>query len=238
MNNIIKIKNYSLKLGNFTLNNINLEIKEGEIFAILGKTGSGKTVLLESIAGFYNHGEGIISIKDTPINDIYICDRNISFVYQDYALFPHMTVFDNIAYGLKMKKIKKQNQIIIVNEIAKLLSIENILKKYPGTISGGEKQRTALARALVLNPQILLMDEPFSALDPATKENMYYKIKQLHKKFKCTIVFVTHDFNEAKKMADRIGIISNGNLKTIRNSQNLFDTYEDQEINKFLGIEN
>lgn len=238
MNNIINIENYNLKLGNFALNNINLEIKEGEIFAILGKTGSGKTVLLESMAGFYNHGEGSISIKGTPINDISVYDRNISFVYQDYALFPHMTVFDNIAYGLKMKKIKKQNQIKIVNEIAKLLSLENILKKYPGTISGGEKQRTALARALVLNPQILLMDEPFSALDPATKENMYSKIKQLHKKFKCTIVFVTHDFNEAKKMANRIGIISNGNLKTVRNSQNLFDTYEDQEINKFLGIEN
>ncbi len=238
MNNIINIENYNLKLGNFALNNINLEIKEGEIFAILGKTGSGKTVLLESMAGFYSHGEGSISIKGTPINDISVYDRNISFVYQDYALFPHMTVFDNIAYGLKMKKIKKQNQIKIVNEIAKLLSLENILKKYPGTISGGEKQRTALARALVLNPQILLMDEPFSALDPATKENMYSKIKQLHKKFKCTIVFVTHDFNEAKKMANRIGIISNGNLKTVRNSQNLFDTYEDQEINKFLGIEN
>ena len=238
MNNIITIENYNLKLGNFTLNNINLEIKEGEIFAILGRTGSGKTVLLESIAGFYNHGNGAIYIKDTPIDDIYICNRNIGFVYQDYALFPHMTVFDNIAYGLKMKKVKKHEQTKIVNEMAKLLSIENILKKYPGTISGGEKQRTALARALVLNPKILLMDEPFSALDPSTKNNMYAKIKSLHKKFKCTIVFVTHDFNEAKKIADRIGIISNGTLKTIRNSQNLFDTYEDPEINKFLGIAN
>jgi len=238
MNNIITIENYNLKLGNFTLNNINLEIKEGEIFAILGRTGSGKTVLLESIAGFYNHGNGAIYIKDTPINDIYICNRNIGFVYQDYALFPHMTVFDNIAYGLKMKKVKKHEQTEIVSEMAKLLSIENILKKYPGTISGGEKQRTALARALVLNPKILLMDEPFSALDLSTKNNMYAKIKSLHKKFKCTIVFVTHDFNEAKKIADRIGIISNGTLKTIRNSQNLFDTYEDPEINKFLGIAN
>ena len=236
MDNIINIENYNLKLGNFSLKNINLEIKEGEIFAILGKTGSGKTVLLESIAGFYNHGDGTIYIKDTPVNDIYVCDRNISFVYQDYALFPHMTVFDNIAYGLKMKKFKKHDQIKIVNDMVKLLSIENILKKYPGTISGGEKQRTALARALVLNPQILLMDEPFSALDPSTKNNMYEKIKSLHKKFKCTIVFVTHDFNEAKKIADRIGIISNGTLKTIRNSQNLFDKYEDPEINNFLGI--
>lgn len=137
-----------------------------------------------------------------------------------------------------MKKFKKHDQIKIVNDMAKLLSIENILKKYPGTISGGEKQRTALARALVLNPQILLMDEPFSALDPSTKNNMYEKIKSLHKKFKCTIVFVTHDFNEAKKIADRIGIISNGTLKTIRNSQNLFDKYEDPEINNFLGIAN
>ncbi|MGN1033543.1 MAG: ABC transporter ATP-binding protein [Intestinibacter sp.] len=199
MNNIITIENYSLKLGNFTLNNINLEIKEGEIFAILGKTGSGKTVLLESIAGFYEHGNGCIYIGDKKVNDIPVCDRNIGFVYQDYALFPHMTVFDNIAYGLKMKKVKKSEQIQIINDMAELLSIKHILKKYPGTISGGEKQRTAFARALVLRPKILLMDEPFSALDPVTKNNMYQKIEILHKKFNCTIVFVTHDFSEAKK---------------------------------------
>ena len=236
MNNNIIIENYSLKLGNFKLKDINLEIKEGEIFAILGKTGSGKTVLLESIAGFYSHGDGYIYIGDKNVKDIHICDRNISFVYQDYALFPHMTVFDNIAYGLKMKKVKKTEQIKIINEMAELLSITNILDKYPGTISGGEKQRTALARALVLKPKILLMDEPFSALDPVTKNNMYSKIDTLHKKFKCTIVFVTHDFSEAQKMANRIGIISNGALKSIRISDNLFDNYDDDEVNSFLGI--
>lgn len=235
-NKIIEIKNYTLNLGKFTLNDINLDIKEGEIFAILGKTGSGKTVLLESIAGFYNNGSGDILIEDEKIQDIYICDRNIGFVYQDCALFPHMSVFDNIAYGLKMRKVKKSQQIKIVNEIAELLSISHILNQYPKILSGGEKQRTSLARALVLNPKILLMDEPFSALDPVTKVDMYNHILALHKKFNCTIIFVTHDFNEAKKLSNRVGIISKGRLKTVRNSEALFEPYEDDEINRFLGI--
>jgi len=233
---LIDLEQFSVSVGSFSLKNINLQIYENEIFAILGKTGSGKTVLLESIAGFYKSEEGSIKIYDKKVNEIPLENREIGFVYQDYGLFPHMTVFNNIAYGLKMQKINKKIIKSTVEEICKILSIENILNQYPGTLSGGEKQRTALARSVVLKPKILLMDEPFSALDPTTKLSMYDEIKKIHKIFGCTIIFVTHDFNEAQIMADRVGILKSGQLKSVRKSEELFNGYKDEDINEFLGI--
>lgn len=236
MKSLIDIEQFSVSVGSFSLNNINLQIYENEIFAILGKTGSGKTVLLESIAGFYKSEEGSIKIYDKKVNEIPLENRKIGFVYQDYGLFPHMTVFNNISYGLKIQKINKKTIKSTVEEICKILSIEKVLNQYPGTLSGGEKQRTALARSVVLKPKILLMDEPFSALDPTTKLSMYDEIKKIHKIFGCTIIFVTHDFNEAQIMADRIGILKSGELKSVRKSKELFNEYKDEDINEFLGI--
>lgn len=236
MKKLIDLEQFSVSVGSFSLKNINLQIYENEIFAILGKTGSGKTVLLESIAGFYKSEEGSIKIYDKKVNEIPLENRRIGFVYQDYGLFPHMTVFNNISYGLKIQKVNKKIIKSTVEEICKILSIENILNQYPGTLSGGEKQRTALARSVVLKPKILLMDEPFSALDPTTKLSMYDEIKKIHKIFGCTIIFVTHDFNEAQIMADRIGILKSGELKSVRKSEELFNEYKDEDINEFLGI--
>lgn len=235
VNAMVEINNYSIQLGKFKLNQINLNISEKEIFAVLGRTGSGKTVLLESVAGFYRKFSGKVMIQGIPIIDVPLEKRNIGFVYQDFGLFPHMTVFDNITYGLKIRKIDKVVQKERVDKMAEILSIGHILKQYPGTLSGGERQRTALARALILNPQLLLMDEPFSSLDPATKENMYDQINKIHEIFGCTILFVTHDFNEAQRMADRIGIMVNGELKAIRKSGDLFERCQNEEINQFLG---
>lgn len=234
---IIHINNFSARIGNFKLKNIELEIYKNEIFAILGKTGSGKTLLLEAAAGFYKGASGTISINGTNVMNIPPEKRQIGFVYQDYALFPHMTVYDNIGYGLKMHKAEKIYCKNTICEIAELLCISPILTQYPQTLSGGERQRTALARALVLNPEILLMDEPFSALDPNTKNQMYKLIHEIHQKFECTILFVTHDFNEAQIMADRIGIMANGELKAIRKADELFNSLEneDKEITDFLG---
>jgi molybdate transport system ATP-binding protein len=233
---IIEVKDYSAQFGGFRLRNINLDIYKGEIFSILGRTGSGKTVLLESIAGFYHNRAGNIRIEGKNVAEIPLEKRGIGFVYQDFGLFPHMTAFDNISYGLKMRKIQKSERCELIQKTAELLSIGHILNQYPGTLSGGERQRTSLARALVLRPQILLMDEPFSALDQSTRQTMYRQIEEIHAAFGCTILFVTHDFNEAQKMADRIGIMSGGELKTIRNSSDLFQSCEDKELNEFLGI--
>lgn len=235
VNAMVEINNYSVQLGKFKLNQINLNIGAKEIFAVLGRTGSGKTVLLESVAGFYRKFSGKVMIQGIPVIDVPLEKRNIGFVYQDFGLFPHMTVFDNITYGLKIRKIDKGVQKERVDKMAEILSIGHILKQYPGTLSGGERQRTALARALILNPQLLLMDEPFSSLDPATKENMYDQINKIHDIFGCTILFVTHDFNEAQRMANRIGIMVNGELKAIRKSTDLFERCQDEEINQFLG---
>lgn len=235
VNSMVEINNYSIQLGKFKLNQINLNICEKEIFAVLGRTGSGKTVLLESVAGFYRKFSGAVTIQGTPVIDVPLEKRNIGFVYQDFGLFPHMTVFDNIAYGLKIRRKDKSYQKEMADKMAEILSISHILNQYPGTLSGGERQRTALARALILNPKLLLMDEPFSSLDPATKENMYDQINKIHEIFGCTILFVTHDFNEAQRMADRIGIMVNGELKGIRKSADLFKRCQDEEINQFLS---
>lgn len=234
VNMMVEIKKYSIQLGKFKLNNINLDICEKEIFAVLGRTGSGKTVLLESVAGFYEKFSGDVSIQGQRVIDIPLEKREIGFVYQDFGLFPHMTVYDNITYGLKIRRKDSAYKKKMADKMAEILSIGHILNQYPGTLSGGERQRTALARALILNPKLLLMDEPFSSLDPATKETMYQQIKKIHKIFGCTILFVTHDFNEAQIMADRIGIMVNGELKGIRKSTDLFENYQDEEINKFL----
>lgn len=231
----IQIENFSVTRGNFWLKNINLEIKSGEIFAVLGRTGAGKTVLLESIIGMYAGKTGQVLINGKTVREIAIEDRKIGFVYQDYQLFPHMKVYDNITYGLKMHKKSKIEQSEQAENLMQLLGISYIKNQYPCTLSGGECQRVALARTLALNPSILLLDEPFSALDPATKQKMYQEILNIHKKFHCTIVFVTHDFKEAQLLSNRVGILLDGELKTIVNSNDLLTSSYEQDVEEFLG---
>lgn len=232
----IEVKNFFLKKGDFQLKNISFEIHAKEIFAILGKTGAGKTMLLESIAGFYRGIEGGIYLGGCNVHSIPLAERKIGFVYQDYGLFPHMTVKKNISYGLKMQKISKEERKKRVSHMAEIMSISHILDQHPNTLSGGEKQRTALARSLVLSPNVLLLDEPFSALDPVTKRSMYKEILKINEQFDCAIIFVTHDFMEAQKLAHRIGIVEKGCLTAVRKSNELFHSYQNEEMNQFLGI--
>lgn len=233
----IEIQDFCLTKGSFHLKNINFSVHSHEIFVLLGKTGSGKTMLLESIAGFYTGGRGNIRIGGTSVLNIPIEKRKIGFVYQDYGLFPHMNVYENISYGLRMKRMDAKLIHQKVTEMAEQFSISQLLKQYPSTLSGGERQRTALARALVLDPDVLLLDEPFSALDPMTKAFIYKKLLHMQKEYGCTTVMVTHSFEEAQMFGNRIGILSHGELKAVRNKENLFMQYEDEDINQFLGIE-
>ncbi|WP_027400380.1 ABC transporter ATP-binding protein [Anaerovorax odorimutans] len=233
-NNMVCVNNFSLALGDFHLNQICLDIEEGEIFAILGPTGAGKTVLLESIAGIYEGEKGVVFLDGKRVCDSAPNKRDLAFVYQDYALFPHMTVMENIKFGLKMKKIDKNKGNERINELITLLKIEHLMNRYPANLSGGEKQRVALARALVLNPKLLLMDEPFSALDPKTKEQMYQLIKKIHEAFGCTIIFITHDFNEAQRLAFRIGILIGGSIRGVCESQALFHGNMEKDVEDFL----
>jgi molybdate transport system ATP-binding protein len=218
---LIRLHSLSVDLGGFALKDINLHIAQGEIFALLGSTGAGKTVILEALAGLYAADEGTIYIGEHDVSNTLPEKRNLGYVQQDYALFPHLSVYKNIEFGLKIKKIAKPERAHKIREISSVLGIEHLLTRSPRTLSGGEQQRTALARALITNPKILLMDEPFSALDYQTKQNMYKMIKKIHRIYGCTIVFVTHDLKEAQELAHRVGVIDKGQLKSILNSADL-----------------
>ena len=231
----IVIHNFSVQRGSFTLNPLSLTVEKGEIFAILGRTGSGKTVLLEAIGGMFAGTEGQICFDDTDILDIAPGERRLGFVYQDHGLFPHMKVYDNIVYGLKMHRVPKEEQRRRAQALMEMLSITHIKDQYPGTLSGGESQRTALARALALEPEVLLLDEPFSALDPTTRQQLYLEMKAIHEQFQCTIIFVTHDFTEAGLLADRVGILLNGELKAVVAADRLMAEHYSDEVEEFLG---
>ena len=219
------------------IRDISFTLNDRELFAVLGRTGAGKTLLLESAAGFYTPEAGRVLLYGTPVQDIPLTERRIGFVYQDYAIFPHMNVERNIAYGLYVRRASRREQEEKVHEFAGLLGIGHILKDFPQTLSGGEKQRVALARALVLRPKLLLLDEPFSSLDPATRKTLYEEIQTIPQKFHCAVLFVTHDFREAQHLASRIGVMSAGRMLCIRRADELFTRSDDRELNTFLGLE-
>lgn len=231
----IVIHNFSVRRGCFTLKPLSLSIEKGEIFAILGRTGSGKTVLLEAIGGMFPGTGGWIHYDGTDVLDIPPCSRRLGLVYQDQGLFPHMRVCDNIAYGLNMHGFSREEQKSRTWALMEMLSITHIKDQYPGTLSGGESQRTALARALALEPEVLLLDEPFSALDPATRKQLYTELEKIHERYKCTIIFVTHDFTEAAVLANRVGILLDGELKAVVPANRLMDGHYCEEVELFLG---
>lgn len=232
---LLQVEQLHLMRGTFQLQDISLTVYEQEILAIIGKTGAGKTMLLESIAGFQKLEQGQILLQEQPLESYSLGERKLGLLYQDYCLFPHMTARANIAYGLKMQKRPKKEVLKRVEAIAEELEITSILDQYPVTLSGGEQQRVALARALVIEPQLLLLDEPFSSLDPVTKKRLYGLIKKIHTQHLCTIVFVTHDFQEAEQLADRIGVLMDGRLRGIVKSTQLFTADWDEDVKYFLG---
>lgn len=234
----IKIHDLRVRRGSFVLNVSALDVRPREIFAILGSTGSGKTVLMEAIAGACSWNTGEILLDGKRANSLPVQQRHLGILYQDYALFPHMTVRENVEYGLRVRKIGGNEARKRVDRLLASFGIDGIADRYPGIISGGEAQRTALARALVLEPEILLLDEPFSALDPATKRQMYSIVREVHERFDCTIVFVTHDFAEARILADRVGIVLDGSLRAVRDAGRLFDVDGlDDDVLAFLDID-
>jgi molybdate/tungstate transport system ATP-binding protein len=213
----------------FEIRDICLEIRNGEYFVILGPSGAGKTLLLEMIAGLITPDEGIISGVNWS---------KIGLIYQDYMLFPHLNVFQNIAYGLRIKKEKKEIIEQAVVSITRELGIDPLLYRDINTLSGGEKQRVAIARAMVMKPEIFLLDEPTAALDLSAKIQIQRMIMRLHKRFQPTVIHVTHDFEEALALGDRIALLFDGRIVQTDKPENVFNNPANKTVADFLGYKN
>ncbi len=236
--NFLRVENISVKAGDFSLKNISLSIERGTYFVLLGPTGTGKTLLLETIAGIKRPERGRIYLKGVDITRMEPEKRGIGFLYQDCLLFPHMTVYENIAFGLKSRRCAEVLIRKRVEEVASLLGICHLLQRDPRGLSGGEEQRVALARALAPEPELILLDEPLSALDPETKKVLKGELRDLHEKLKNTVIHVTHDFEEALNLAERIGVIFNGRIVQEGDPLEVFRKPVCEEVARFTGIEN
>jgi len=234
----IILENITYNLEDFSIREISLEIKKNEYFVLLGPTGAGKTLLLELIAGFHIPDEGRIILNGRDVTHMPPEKRQVGFVYQDYSLFPHMTVEDNISFGLKACGFPKDKIEMRVKEMMSLMRISHLVGRYPSSLSGGEQQRVSLARALAVNPRILLLDEPLSALDPRTQEVLRNELKRIHEMQKVTTIHVTHNQTEAMLLADRIGLIMNGRIIQVGSPEILFSKPLNENVARFVGVEN
>lgn len=221
------------------LNNINLKINTGELVALLGPSGSGKTTLLRIIAGLETADTGSIVFDGEDHTGKSTQDRKVGFVFQHYALFKHMTVFENIAFGLKVRpsKLRPSKEVIHkkVHELLALVKMEELAKRYPAQLSGGQRQRIALARALAVEPKVLLLDEPFGALDAKVRKDLRKWLRKLHDEYPITSVFVTHDQEEALDVADRIVILNHGKIEQIGTPEEVYDNPVNPFVYNFLG---
>jgi len=236
---IISLVNVVKAFGdNVVVNNLNLNVNEGEFLTFLGPSGCGKTTTLRMIAGFETASEGIIKIEGERIEDKEPYERNVNTVFQNYALFPHMNVYDNIAYGLALKKVPKAEIKERVTEMLKLVQLEGFSKRKPSQMSGGQKQRVAIARALINRPKVLLLDEPLGALDLKLRKQMQVELKRLQRKLKTTFIYVTHDQEEAMTMSDRIAVMHKGNLEQIGTPEEIYEHPRTKFVAGFIGESN
>ena len=221
--------------GVVAVSDFNLEIRDKEFLIFVGPSGCGKSTTLRMIAGLEEISEGELYIGDRYVNDIAPKDRDIAMVFQNYALYPHMTVFDNMAFGLKLRKVPKEEIKRRVEEAARILDIAHLLERRPKALSGGQKQRVALGRAIVRNPKVFLLDEPLSNLDAKLRASMRTELTKLHKKVETTFIYVTHDQVEAMTMASRIVVMRDGLIQQVDTPQNLYDSPCNLFVAGFIG---
>ena len=234
---MIRLNDIVVKFGDFTaLHGINVHVKEGEFFTFLGPSGCGKTTTLRTITGFIDPAEGTVVVKDRDITHVPIEDRNIGIVFQSYALFPTMTVYDNIAFGLKVKKAKKAEIDQRVRDIARKVDLsDEQLQKAVSQLSGGQQQRVAIARALVTTPAIICMDEPLSNLDAKLRVQLRNELKKMQKDFGITTIYVTHDQEEALTLSDRIAVFNKGVIEQIGTPNEVYNHSATEFVCNFIG---
>lgn len=217
---------------------INLDVQSGEFFSMLGPSGSGKTTVLRLIAGFETVTAGNISIEGLDVTDLAPFDRPVNTVFQDYALFPHMSIQENVEYGLRTRKIPKAERARQALEAIESVKLAHVAQRLPHQLSGGQRQRIALARALVLRPKVLLLDEPLGALDKQLREEMQVELKRIQREAGITFIFVTHDQEEAMRMSDRIAVFNEGKVEQIGTPQEVYEQPATRFVAGFLGVSN
>ena len=239
MSNEVIIKDAVKRYGDFTaLNGVSLDIHEGEFFTLLGPSGCGKTTLLRMIAGFNSIEGGDFYFGEKRINDVAAHKRDIGMVFQNYAIFPHLTVRENVAYGLKARKTPKAEMNKRVDEALELVQISHLADRKPNELSGGQQQRVALARAFVIEPSVLLMDEPLSNLDAKLRVQMRTVIKKLQRRLGITTIYVTHDQEEALAISDRIAVMKDGNIMQIGTPNEIYAKPQNPFVAGFIGVSN
>lgn len=224
--------------GYLAVDGVSMDIKEGEFLTILGPSGCGKTTTLRMVAGFENPDNGSIVIDGETVDNVLSYKRCVNTVFQNYALFPHMSVYDNIAFGLRMKKLPERDVDINVKKAIKMVRLEGFEKRMPKELSGGQKQRVAIARAVVNNPKVLLLDEPLSALDYKLRKEMQIELKHLQRELGITFIFVTHDQEEALTMSDRIAVMKEGKLEQLGTPNEIYEHPKTKFVADFIGETN
>ena len=236
---MIRLNDIVVKFGDFTaLHDINVHVKEGEFFTFLGPSGCGKTTTLRTITGFIQPVSGTVVVKDRDITHVPIEERNIGIVFQSYALFPTMTVYDNIAFGLKLKKVPKADIERKVDAMLDLVNLRGYGKRHVDALSGGQQQRVAIARSLVNEPEVLLLDEPLGALDLKLRKEMQLELKSMQQRLGITFLYVTHDQEEALTMSDTIVVMRDGKILQIGDPKSIYDEPANAFVADFIGESN
>ena len=230
--------NVSYDKKNNILENLNLKVKKGELVSLLGPSGCGKTTTLRVVAGFIEPTAGKFLLGDEDYTNMPVHNRNFGLVFQSYALFPHLTVEENVAFGLKMKKMSKEEIRKKVDDILKVVDMSHLAKRYPKELSGGQRQRVAIARALVIEPSLLLLDEPLSNLDAKLRLKMRVEIRKLQQKLGITTLFVTHDQEECFSISDKVAVLNKGVIEQFDTPENIYSNPATEFVARFVGFEN
>jgi putative spermidine/putrescine transport system ATP-binding protein len=235
----VSLKNLNKSFGDVTaVSNLDLDIPHGEFFSMLGPSGSGKTTVLRLIAGFETASSGRVFLEGSDVTELAPFDRDVNTVFQDYALFPHMSIQLNVEYGLRARKIPQAERRRLASEVIESVKLTHLADRLPHQLSGGQRQRIALARALVLRPKVLLLDEPLGALDKQLREEMQVELKRIQREAGITFVFVTHDQEEAMRMSDRIAVFNQGKIEQIGTPREVYENPSSAFVASFLGVSN